>query len=112
MDNITQEIIDLEDSKLGRQTFLHCTHFAPSQSASAPEPEPNVVPPQEICSAPAPKEKSQQIHQLTALMDQMSRSMVEMDKQHAQLDNLIATVGQMRLGLSRQKDFKQDEAHK
>ena len=80
MDNITQEIIDLEDSKLGRQTFLHCTHFAPSQSASAPEPEPNVVPPQEICSAPAPKEKSQQIHQLTALMDQMSRSMVEMDK--------------------------------
>ena len=42
----------------------------------------------------------------------MSLSMVEMDKKHAQLDNLIATVGQMRLGLSRQRDFKQDEAKK
>ena len=105
---------DLEDSKLGRQRFLHSTHSAPSQSASAPEPEPEtrVLPPQEIRSAPAPEEKSHEIDRLTALMDQMSLSMVEMDKRHAQLDNLIATVGQMRLDLSRQKDFKQDEAKK
>ena len=110
VDNIIQEVIDLEDSKLERQRFLHSTHSAPSQSA--PEPETHEVLPQEICSAPAPEEKSQQIDRLTALMDQMSLSMVEMDKKHAQLDNLIATVGQMRLGLSRQKDFKQDEAKK
>ena len=112
VDNIIQEVIDLEDSKLGRHRFLHSTHSVPPQSASAPEPETHVVPPQEIRLAPASEEKLQQIDRLTALMDPMSLSMVEMDKQHAQLDNLIATVGQMRLGLSRQKDFKQDEAHK
>ena len=106
VDNIIQEVIDLEDSKLGRQRFLHSTHSAPSQSASAPEPETHVVPPQEIRSAPAPEEKSQQIDRLTALMDQMSLSMVEMDKKHARLDNLIAIVGQMHLGLSHQKDSK------
>ena len=99
IDNIIQEVIDLEDSKLGRQRFLHSTHSAPS----APAPEP-VVPPEEIRSAPAPEEQSQQIDRLTALIDQMSLSMVEMDKKHAQLDNLIAIVGQMHLGLSHQKD--------
>ena len=97
---------DLEDSKLGRQRFLHSTHSAPSQSASAPEPETHVVLPQEIRSAPVPEEKSQQIDRLTALMDQMSLSVVEMDKKHAELDNLIAIVGQMHLGLSHQKDSK------
>ena len=110
VDNIIQEVIDLEDGKLGRQRFLHSTHSGPS--TSAPEPETHVMPPEEIRSAPVPEEKSQQIDRLTALMDQMSLSMVEMDKKHAQLDNLIATVRQMRLGLSRQKDFKQDEAKK
>ena len=85
---------------------MHSTHSAPSQPASAPEPETQVVPPQEIRSAPAPEEKSQQIDRLTALMDQMSLSMVEMDKKHAQLDNLIAIVGQMHLGLSHQNASK------
>ena len=110
VDNIIQEVIDLEDSKLGRQRFLHSTHSAPS--TSAPEPETHVVPPEEIRSAPAPapEENSQQMDRLTALIDRMSVSMAEMTKKHAQLDNLIAIVGQMRLGLSRQKDSKQDEA--
>ena len=103
---------DLEDSNLGRQRFLHSTHSAPSQSASAPEPETHVVPLQEIRSAPAPEENPQQMDHLTALMDRMSVSMAEMTKKHAQLDNLIAMVGQMRLGLSRQKDSEQNEAKK
>ena len=104
VDHIIQQVIDLEDSKLGRRRFLHSTHSAPP--TSAPEPETLVMPPQGIRSAPAPEEKSQQIDRLTALMDQMSLSMVEMDKKHAQLDNLIAIVGQMHLGLSHQKDSK------
>ena len=87
VENIIQEVIDLEDSKLGRQRFLHSTHSVPSQSASAPEPETHVVPPQESRSPPAPEEKSQQIDRLTGLMYQMSLSMVEMDKKDAQLDN-------------------------
>ena len=67
VDHIIQEVIDLEDSKLGRRRFLHSTHSAPP--TSAPEPETLVMPPQEIRSAPAPEEKSQQIDRLTALMD-------------------------------------------
>ena len=54
----------------------------------------------------------QQIDRLTALMDQMSLSMVEMDKKHGQLDNLITIVGQMRLGLSHRRDSEQNEAKK
>ena len=38
--------------------------------------------------------------------------MVEMDKKHAQLDNLITIVGQMRLGLSHRRDSEQNEAKK
>ena len=108
VDNIIQEVINLEDSKLGRQRFLHSTHSAPSQSASAPEPKPKtrVVPAQEIRSAPALEAKSQEINPLTALMDQMSMSMVEMDTKHAQLDILIAIVDQIHLGLSHQNGSK------
>ena len=79
VDNIIQEVIDHEDSMLGRQRFLNSIHFAPSHSAWAPEPETDVVPPQEICSAPAPEEKSQQINRLTMLMDQISLFRLEMD---------------------------------
>ena len=57
--NIIQEVIDLEDSKLERQRFLHSTRSVPSQSASAPELKTHVVPPQEIRPAPAPEEKLQ-----------------------------------------------------
>ena len=39
-------------------------------------------------------------------MDEMSTSMVEMDKKYAQLDDLFATVGQMHLGLSHQNASK------
>ena len=56
VDNMIQEVIDLEDSKLGRQRFLHSTHSG--ASTSAPEPETYVMPPEEIRSAPAPEEKS------------------------------------------------------
>ena len=104
VDNIIQEVIDLEDSKLERQKLLRSTHSAPAPTASTPEHKAHVVPPQEIRSAPAPEGNSQLKDYLTELMDRINVSMVEIAKRNAQMDNLIAIVGEMSLNLSPQED--------
>ena len=103
VDNIIQEVIDLEDSKLERQRFLRSTHSAPAPTASTLEHKTHEVS-REIRSAPAPEENSQRNDYLTELMDRINVSMVEIAKRNAQMDNLIAIVGEMSLNLSPQED--------
>ena len=55
VDNIIQQVIDLEDSKVERQRFLRSTHSAPPPTASTPEHKTHEVS-RVIRSAPAPEE--------------------------------------------------------
>ena len=103
VDNIIQEVIDLEDSKLERQRFLRSTHSAPVPTASTPEQKTHEAS-REMRSAQAPKKNSQRNDYLTELMDRTNVSMVEIAKRNAQMDNLIAIVGELNLNLSQQED--------
>ena len=110
MDSILQEVINLENTKLERQRFLHSTHSAHSEAAPTPatsfEPkqEVNVLPPprQEFRPAPAPKETSLQINSLTSLMEQMSISMAEMESKNGRIEELTALVNKLSLNMANQ----------